>query len=78
MCIRDSLISEGVDITGFLSTASQFERLRNKSYDDTKLLTKCGKRLQKILTDLTTKISLDDVVRHQKLQTIMMAITENP
>eukprot|EP00975_Prorocentrum_lima_P017612 3716772-Prorocentrum_lima.AAC.1 len=49
------LISEGVNLDGFISTTSQFERLRQRSYDDAKLLNTCGKRLQKTLTDLTTK-----------------------
>eukprot|EP00975_Prorocentrum_lima_P035861 7539609-Prorocentrum_lima.AAC.1 len=41
------LIAAGVDLSqnGFICTTSQFERLRQKSIDDDKLLKICGKRL---------------------------------
>eukprot|EP00975_Prorocentrum_lima_P049557 10369105-Prorocentrum_lima.AAC.1 len=41
------LISEGVELKGFICTTNQWERIRLRSYDDAKLLKTCSTRLQK-------------------------------
>eukprot|EP00975_Prorocentrum_lima_P048909 10231652-Prorocentrum_lima.AAC.1 len=45
------LISEGVDLGGFICTTNQWERIRLRSYDDPKLVKTCSTRLQQKKTD---------------------------
>eukprot|EP00975_Prorocentrum_lima_P007278 1562149-Prorocentrum_lima.AAC.1 len=44
------LLHAGANLdTGFLNTTSQFERLSNMSFDDDKMIKRCGQRLATVV-----------------------------